>query len=153
VIDRIHLQVGESFGMLSINEQERFNRLGCHNIHNGKSFSCDDERGDNLIQSWRRNRVKGLCEKNAESKLNCFDSLGGSRYCQMENAMMNFKRMRKKVRANGTPSRSWEQGFLSTSCGEKARENIGYFQVLYLQIFFSYILPAALPISFITLRF
>ena len=42
---------------------------------------------------------------------------------------MNFKRMRQKVRADGTPSRTWEQGFLSTSCGETGKENIGYFQV------------------------
>lgn len=42
---------------------------------------------------------------------------------------MDFKRMRVKVRADGTPSRSWEQGFLSASCGEMGREDIGYFQV------------------------
>ena len=53
-----------------------------------KSFSCDDERGDGLIQSWKRNRIKGLCEISAESKLNCFDSPSGSRYCQFENAMV-----------------------------------------------------------------
>jgi hypothetical protein len=42
---------------------------------------------------------------------------------------MNFKKMRQKTRADGTPSRSWEQGFLAASCGEKGLENIGYSKV------------------------
>lgn len=76
--------------MLSVEEQKRFFSLGCDHVIKGKSFSCDDDRGDNLIQSWRRNIVRDLCEKNAESKLNCFDSPGGNRYCQFENAMVQI---------------------------------------------------------------
>ena len=67
-----------------------------------KTFSCDDERGDNLIQTWRRNLVKGLCEKNAESKVNCFDSQGGSRYCQFENAMVSQKARGERLRLIST---------------------------------------------------
>jgi hypothetical protein len=48
---------------------------------------------------------------------------------------MNFKKMRQKTRADGTPSRSWEQGFLAASCGEKGMENIGYSKVTISWIF------------------
>ena len=42
--------------------------------------------------------------------------------------------MRQKERADGTPSRSWEQGFLSASCGETGKEDIGYFQVVLTEV-------------------
>ena len=94
----------------------------------GESFSCDDERGDHFITNWRQNPVKGLCEDSAESKINCYDAAGGrARFCLFENAMFSLKKMRKKIRADGSPSRSWEQGFLAASCGEKGQANIGYF--------------------------
>ena len=122
------VKLGESYGTLTMPEQGRFDALGCGGVVDGKSFSCDEERGDGLIQSWRQNPSKGLCEDNAESKINCYDTPGGRvRYCMFENVMMSFKRMRKKVRADGSPSRSWEQGFLSASCGDKGKANIGYF--------------------------
>ena len=93
------VKLGESYGTLTTAEQGKFESLGCGNIVKaGESFSCDDERGDSLIQNWRRNPVKGLCEDKAESKINCYDTPNGrTRYCMFENAMMSCKRMRKKV--------------------------------------------------------
>lgn len=87
------MQINENFGILTKEETARFHTLGCHNVINGKSFSCDNERGDGLIETWRQNKVQGLCESNAESKVNCFDSPDGSRYCQFENAMVSSTQM------------------------------------------------------------
>lgn len=84
----IFTQVGEHYGILSKAEQSRFSTLGCRYVVNNKSFSCDDERGDNLIREWRNNKINGLCEDNAESKLNCFDSPLGPRYCEFENVLV-----------------------------------------------------------------
>ena len=53
-----------------------------------QSFSCDDERGDGFIRAWRSGEVPDLCESSAESKVECFDSMEGSRYCKFENAMV-----------------------------------------------------------------
>ena len=93
------VKLGESYGTLTTAEQGKFESLGCNNIVKvGESFSCDDERGDSLIQNWRRNPIKGLCEDKAESKINCYDTPNGrTRFCMFENTMMSFKRMRKKV--------------------------------------------------------
>lgn len=84
-------QVGENYGILSKAEQSRFSSLGCRNVVNSKSFSCDDERGDSLIREWRNNEVNGLCENNAESKINCFDSPLGPRYCEFENVLVRLQ--------------------------------------------------------------
>ena len=138
------VKVGESFGVLNKTQQDYYIYLGCDSIVGGRRLSCDEQQGDAFIEKWKQSIVRNLCEMNAESKINCFDtggtsstttttSMGGgggggkkSRYCIFENVMMNFKRMRKKV---GNKGRSWEQGFLSTSCGLEAKSDIGYFQL------------------------
>lgn len=75
-----------------------------------------------------------MCEEGPAigSKIKCYDSpLGNSRYCIFENAMMNFKKMRKVSKQDGTNSRQWERGFLSADCGYEGKDDIGYLQVNY----------------------
>lgn len=83
-------QVGIDFGTLSVTEEEKFIILGCKNIVKDRNFSCDDERGDGFIRAWRNEAVPDLCESTAESKVECFDSVEGSRYCKFENAMVRW---------------------------------------------------------------
>ena len=70
--------------------------LGCRNIVNKENFSCDDERGDSMIREWRKNKVSGLCESNADSKLSCFDSPIGPRYCEFENVLVSSRNERRQ---------------------------------------------------------
>lgn len=98
---------------------------------NGKA--CDEEWGDSFIKNWQRNGVKGLCEAIAPSKIQCFDSTSNinARFCSFENAMMSFKRMRRRVREGGAVGRQWERGFISAECGDTASDDLGQ----YLQIY------------------
>lgn len=83
---------------------------------------------DRYINIWKSRRVKDLCEANANSRITCFDSpQPKSRYCVMENAMMNFRKVRRRKAEGGQGvTRSWEKGFLSADCGDMAPEDIGY---------------------------
>ena len=89
--------------------------------------SCNEQWGETFISAWKNRKVKeDLCEENAYSKINCYDSpIGKSRMCVFENAMMTFKKMRKRKQA-GEMSRSWERGFLSADCGYMGKDDIGY---------------------------
>ena len=106
--------------------------------------------GENFISAWKKRMVKeDLCEANAYSKINCYDApIGKSRLCIFYNAMMSFKKMRKR-KQGGEMSRSWERGsslcvrttvlvtctytdpliplgFLSADCGDFGKDDIGY---------------------------
>lgn len=73
-----------------------------NDIQLGIKLSCDDEQGDSFIQQWKRNIIKDLCEANAISKINCFDShVANSRICIFDNAMMDFKKMRYIQKPDG----------------------------------------------------
>lgn len=101
-------------------------------ISKGIKYSCDEEWGDALIEVWKNKIAKGLCEEGPAigSKIKCYDSpLGNSRYCIFDNAMMNFKKMRRVTKQDGTISRQWERGFLSADCGFEGKDDIGYLQV------------------------
>eukprot|EP01038_Epipyxis_sp_PR26KG_P010549 gene10549-14171_t len=92
---------------------------------NGTTRSCVDIWSDSYIISWRKRKVKELCMDEANSKIHCYDSNGWARYCVFENAMLSFKKMRKKRQDGGT-IRSWERGFISADCGEMGKDDIGY---------------------------
>lgn len=96
---------------------------------NSLGLSCEDEYTDKFIDSWKHNPIKGLCGSAAPSKIQCFDSAStaaiGSRYCIFDNAMMNFKKMRRSIKSDGSINRQWERGFLTCECGFDAEDNIG----------------------------
>jgi len=125
--------IGESYGKLTPHEIERFEWLDCQAVALGLDLSCDDMWGDGFLQSWKRNKINGLCEDStggANSKITCYDSAYPvSRFCIFDNAMMNFKRTRIMTRADGNPSRVFEKGFLAADCGYTAKESIGYLQI------------------------
>lgn len=87
---------------------------------------CNDIWADNFIVTWKNRMVNGLCEDNANSKIRCFDSVTKSRFCVFDNAMMNFRKMRKRKQTDGHMGRSWERGFLAADCGDMAPDDIGY---------------------------
>lgn len=45
---------------------------------------------DKFIATWKARKVGDLCEENAASKINCYDSFGKSRFCVFENAMVRL---------------------------------------------------------------
>lgn len=87
--------------------------------------SCNDIWGDSLVTKWRSRKVKDLCEESGLSKIHCYDSIGKSRFCVFENAMMSFKKVRKR-KQDGSITRSWERGFLAADCGDMGKDDIGY---------------------------
>ncbi|KAJ1390715.1 hypothetical protein B484DRAFT_439696, partial [Ochromonadaceae sp. CCMP2298] len=91
--------------------------------------SCQEHTlQDVFVTTWKSRKVKDLCEANANSKISCYDSsIGKSRYCIFENAMMDFRKMRRrKADAKHPATRSWERGFISADCGDMAPDDIGY---------------------------
>lgn len=96
--------------------------------------ACHDTAWDDRFLSiWKNRMVKGLCEEGAVSRISCYDSAmtgaGRSRLCVFDNAMMNFKKVRRR-KVEGHLTRSWERGFLAADCGDMAADDIGY-QLLY----------------------
>jgi len=95
--------------------------------------ACHDAWDDRFLSIWKSRKVKGLCEEGAASRISCYDSAttsaGRSRLCLFENAMMNFKKVRRR-KVEGQLTRSWERGFLAADCGDMAADDIGY-QLLY----------------------
>lgn len=95
--------------------------------------ACQDAWDDRFLSIWKSRMVKGLCEEGAASRISCYDSAmtgaGRSRLCVFDNAMMNFKKVRRR-KVEGHLTRSWERGFLAADCGDMAADDIGY-QLLY----------------------
>lgn len=114
-------------------ERERDDIIGSKSTNMTVVRACQDAWDDRFLSIWKSRMVKGLCEEGAASRINCYDSTmtgaGRSRLCVFENAMMNFKKVRRR-KVEGHLTRSWERGFLAADCGDMAADDIGY-QLLY----------------------
>lgn len=96
---------------------------------------CRSAWGNAYVQRWQTSKeIPKLCESNALSAIHCHDSplldptskqegtkkKKPTRFCEFKNTMINFKRMR-----TSGGKRSFERGFLASSCGYTSPENIG----------------------------
>lgn len=112
--------VGKSWGKLaSKSEKERFDALNCNAVAQGKNPSCDDSWGDENIRNWRNSTPLPAiqCDAGRPSRTACRPNDNGDLSCSLTNAMIDFSKVRKVARAAGmTPSKKFEQSFLSSDC-------------------------------------
>jgi hypothetical protein len=110
--------VGKSWGKLTgKHDQSRFDMLNCNAVQNGKNPTCDDSWGDVHIANWRKSRIpKYSCDANRKSKVECVRNDNNDKFCVIENAQVDFSKYRKQERSTGTPSKKWQNNFLSADC-------------------------------------
>jgi hypothetical protein len=121
--------VGKSWGRLTTKQdQHRFDTLNCNAVQSGKNPSCDDSWGDRHIQQWRSNVMPQYnCEAGRKSKVTCHANDNKDKFCTIENAQINFARMKKMERGGGqTPSKQWGKDFLSADCGKSVAEGFPF---------------------------
>lgn len=110
--------VGKSWGKLkSKAEKEKFDALNCNSVAQGKNPSCDDSWGDIHLRTWKKNQMEALrCSASKSSDLLCYKNDNNDIYCTMKNAQINFSKMKKISRSGNTPSKKFQNDFLSTDC-------------------------------------
>eukprot|EP01039_Chlorochromonas_danica_P004295 gene4295-4715_t len=115
--------VGKSWGRLSSRqEKDRFDVLNCNAVASsgGQNPSCDDSWGDRHIRQWRNQSSQGiLCRAERTSKVNCKLNDNKDTFCIMDNVMIDFSKVKKVPRSGSTPSKKFEQNFLSSDCLER----------------------------------
>lgn len=111
--------VGKSWGGLKTrDEQMRFDALNCNAVQNGKNPSCDDSWGDIHIDNWRKSIVPELsCETSRKSKITCHKNDNQDKFCVIEKAQIDFSKYKKYSRSGTTPSKKYENNFISADCG------------------------------------
>ena len=110
--------VGKSWGNLKTKEQkEKFDALNCNSVNEGKNPSCDDSWGDMHIRTWQKHRMEGLrCSASKSSDMLCYKNDNNDVYCSIKNAQINFAKARKVSRGGNTPSKKFQNDFLSADC-------------------------------------
>lgn len=111
--------VGKSWGNLKTKkDKDRFDSNNCNAVNNGKNPSCDDSWGDVHMERWLNQSASAFqCDKKKSSRVNCYRNDNSDLYCDMDNVQINFRKVKKVPRPGGmTPSKKFEQNFLSTDC-------------------------------------
>jgi hypothetical protein len=110
--------VGKSWGQLkSKADKEKFDALNCNSVQNGKNPSCDDSWGDAHIKNWLKSPATNFkCADGKPSQVNCYRNDNTDLYCELFNAQIDFNKVKKVSRGQSTPSKLFQQDFLSTDC-------------------------------------
>ena len=116
--------IGKSWGKLSNQrEKHRFDLLNCNAVNvldknnEIKNPSCDDSWGDTHIKNWLETAVPDSqfsCLENKKSTQKCYRNDNNDVFCKLQQVQINFSKFRKIERGSTTPSKKWEQNFIST---------------------------------------
>jgi hypothetical protein len=115
--------VGKSWGKLSSkSDKEKFDALNCNSVANGKNPSCDDSWGDVHIKNWINDHFPNFdCAAGRSSKVECHRNDNSDLSCEMFNVQIDFRKVKKVSRGSNTPSKIFQQDFLSTDCKPDVR--------------------------------